>query len=395
MENLNIGLFGFGCVGSGLYDVLHRTKGIRAEIARICIKNADKERDIDASHFTTDRHELLNDDNINVIVELIDDADAAFEIVTEALKRGKAVVTANKKMLAEHFEELYALQQEAGVPFLYEASVCGSIPVLRNLEEYYDNDLLSGVQGVFNGTTNYILTKAQSEGSAYDVVLKKAQELGFAESDPTLDVEGFDAKYKLCIALVHAFGLIVKPEDVFTYGISSLSLHEVRFARERGRCLRLLAVGQKEDDKVHAFVIPVFVQPESPFFNINNEDNAVTVGAAFSDRQLFVGKGAGSHPTASAVLSDISALTHGYRYEYKVAQRKLGFVHTQETELTVYLRYPDEETLAQFNFEEVLEKYQSADLRYVIAKVKLQELQDKREALSSPELFLAALATQA
>ncbi len=139
--SIKIGLFGFGCVGQGLYDVLSKTSGIKAEIIKICVKDKNKQRSIDSSNFTFDKNELLYDDSIDVIVELIDSADEAFEIVSTALKNGKAVVTANKKMLAEHFEELYILQQENKVPLLYEASVCASIPIIRTLEEYYDNDL--------------------------------------------------------------------------------------------------------------------------------------------------------------------------------------------------------------------------------------------------------------
>src|SRR3954463_4459455 len=141
-KKLRLGLFGFGVVGQGLYDVLHKTKGINAEVAKICVKHRNKPRPISADYFTFDKDEILNDDSLDVVIELIDNADEAFEIVSAALKKGKAVVSANKKMIAEHLQELYDLQQKHNVPFLYEASACGSIPVIRNLEEYYDNDLL-------------------------------------------------------------------------------------------------------------------------------------------------------------------------------------------------------------------------------------------------------------
>jgi homoserine dehydrogenase len=150
-----------------------------------------------------------------VVVELIDDADAAYEIVTTALKKGKAVVSANKKLIAEHFEELYELQQKYNVPFLYEAAVCGSIPIIRNLEEYYNNDFLQSIQGIVNGSTNYILTKTFQDNLSFDEALKEAQEKGYAESNPILDTGGFDARSKLQILLAHSFGIKTVPEDVF------------------------------------------------------------------------------------------------------------------------------------------------------------------------------------
>ena len=177
-RHLRLGLFGFGCVGQGLYHVLDETPGIKAEVRRICVKHRDKQRPLPAELFTFDPADILEDPEIDVVVELIDDADAAFVIVEKALRNGKAVVTANKKMLAEHLEEIYNLQQQVGQPVLYEGSVCGSIPIIRNLEEYYDNDLLTGIEGIFNGSTNYILTKVFEEKTSYEEALLKAQELG-------------------------------------------------------------------------------------------------------------------------------------------------------------------------------------------------------------------------
>jgi homoserine dehydrogenase len=172
-KKLKLGLFGFGCVGQGLYHVLHETHGgVQAEIKKVCVKNKNKQRPVKEDFFTFDKEEILNDAEIDVVVELIDDAQAAYEIVKTALLHGKAVVTANKKMLAEHMEEIYTLQQQTGKPVLYEGAVCGSIPILRNLEEYYDNDLLNSIEGIFNGSTNYILTKVFEEKKSYADALK-------------------------------------------------------------------------------------------------------------------------------------------------------------------------------------------------------------------------------
>lgn len=325
-KTLNLGLFGFGCVGQGLYHVLHETHGVKARIKKICVKHPEKQRPLPADFFTFDKDEILSDPEIDVVVELIDDSEAAFRIVQEALKRGKAVVTANKKMLAEHLEEIYQLQKEYDRPVLYEGSVCGSIPILRNLEEYYDNDLLTSIEGIFNGSTNYILTEIFDGRKTYAEALRKAQDLGFAESNPDLDVKAFDPKYKLVIAVAHTFGVFVKPDDVVNFGIDKISDVDLKFARENGYTIKLIARAFKQDGKVFALVAPQFIDTKHLLANVRHEFNAVLVQGVFAEKQIFVGKGAGGDPTGSAVLSDISALTYDYRYEYKKrTQDKLTF----------------------------------------------------------------------
>lgn len=217
-EKLRIGMFGYGCVGQGLHDVLNSSKGFKADIVRICVKDRKKKRRIPMEYFTYDRDDILNDPSINLVVELIDDADAAFEIVTTAMKKGKNVVSANKVMIAKHMRELVDLQEKYHVSFLYEASAGASIPIIRNLEEYYDNELLYSLRGILNGTTNYVLTLMHNQGIDYDVALNEAREKGFAESDPTLDVDGWDAKYKLCIITGHAYGCSWIPGRCFITG---------------------------------------------------------------------------------------------------------------------------------------------------------------------------------
>jgi len=315
---LNIGLFGFGVVGAGLYKVLEQTPTLNAEIKKVCIKHPEKQRDAPAGLFTTEAAALLNDDSINVIVELIDDADAAYYIVTTALKSGKAVVSANKKMIARNIAELIALQQEYNAPFLYEAACCASIPVIRNLEEYYDNDLLQGISGIVNGSTNYILTKVFEENKSFDAALKQAQAEGFAESDPALDVEGIDAVNKLSILLTHAYGIITAPDELVHTGIQNLYAEDAVFAQEKGYEIKLVAQATKLDDgKIAAFVIPQLVEKDNKLSTVKNEYNGVIIESSLADKQFFYGKGAGGFPTASAVLSDLSALRYNYRYEYK------------------------------------------------------------------------------
>jgi homoserine dehydrogenase len=335
-KKLKVGLFGFGCVGQGLYHVLQETHGVKAEIKKICVKHSEKKRPIDANYFTLSKADILNDPEIDVVVELIDDSPAAFAIVKEALEKGKAVVTANKKMVAENFQELYDLQQKHDRPVLYEGSVCGSIPIIRNLEEYYDNDLISSIEGIFNGSTNYILTEIFDGRKSYHEALKKAQELGFAESNPALDVKAFDPKYKLTIAIAHTFGVFVKPDLIVNFGIDKISDVDLKYARENGYTIKLIAQAFKQGNKVYGLVAPQFIETTHLLANVRYEYNAVLVQGAFAEKQIFVGKGAGSYPTGSAVLSDVSALTYGYRYEYKKKEQDhLSFSNNASVDVVV------------------------------------------------------------
>src|SRR5690625_6956853 len=252
MDNkiINLGVFGFGVVGQGLYEVLSQPKGINARIKKICIKDPDKPRSIDRKYFTTNRNDILEDPNIDVVVELINDTTAAFAIVSRALKNKKAVVSASKKMIAENLEALYDLQQTHHAPFRYEAACCASIPIIRNLEEYYDNDLLNAVEGICNGSTNYILTKVFEDNIDFNNALQQAQENGYAETDPTMDIEGFDPKFKICILLLHAFGIFVKPENVFNFGISRLNEFDVNYAKQQKRKIKLISVCRRVNGHV-------------------------------------------------------------------------------------------------------------------------------------------------
>ncbi|MBS1513038.1 MAG: homoserine dehydrogenase [Bacteroidetes bacterium] len=351
-NQLNIGLFGFGVVGKGLYDVLHSTPTLQSTIKRICIKNPEKKRSIDAAHFTTDAQELLNDNDINVIVELIDDSVAAFDIVRTALQNGKAVVSANKKMIAEHFEELLALQEKYQTPFLYEASCCASMPIIRNLEEYYDNDLLQSIRGIINGSTNYILSKIFDEQLEFNAALLQAQQLGFAESNPKLDIGGFDAANKLAILLAHSFGVVAKTNAFLFNGIENISLNDATVAKEKQFAVKLVANAQKlNNGKLAAFVLPQFVAPSDDLYHVKNEFNAVTTESTFSDKHFFKGKGAGAFPTASAVLSDISALRYDYKYEYKKIHHQTDTVLSNDFYLKVFVSVDDISKLNKDAFE--------------------------------------------
>ncbi|PWK79026.1 homoserine dehydrogenase [Mucilaginibacter oryzae] len=388
-KKLNIGLFGFGVVGQGLYDII-KTKNLNIEIVKFAIKDPNKKRSLPAELFTTDKEELLNNPEINTIVELINDTEAAFEIVSRALKSGKNVVSASKKMIALHLDELIEIQHQYGTSLLYEGAVCGSIPIIRNLEEYYDNELLHSISGIFNGSSNYILSKGFIEGLDYDSALKQAQDLGFAETDPTSDVGGFDAKYKLVIAAAHAYGVVVQPDEVFNLGIQNLAAADLQYAREKNLKIKLVPVAKELDDRnVALFVLPKFVNDTEFLYNVEYEYNGVTVQAAFADQQFFFGKGAGGHPTGSAVLSDIAALRYNYQYEYKKAKEKTDLSFTNNIELTVYLRYDDEDLVEALNFEHINERYYSGSYKFVIGKINLQNLIANQQRISDSKAFVA------
>lgn len=372
-KKLTIGLVGFGCVGSGLYQVLNKSKLIDATIKKIVVKDPSKERSIDKSNFSYDVNDILNDDEINVVIELINDSDIAFDIVKSALNSGKDVVTANKKLLAEHLDELTSLAKENNVSLLYEGAVAGSIPVIRNLEEYYNNDSLTSIEGIVNGTTNYILSKS-NEGIGYTEALKEAQELGFAELNPTLDVDGFDSKFKLILLIKHAFGVTVKPNQVRNIGIKNITPYEVAYAREKGYRIKLFSRAEKLGDSIVGFVAPHFIKDNHFAYNVDNEFNAVVVEALFSDKQLFIGKGAGSYPTASAVLSDVSALKFDYKYEYRKSIETKGVLFSNDFFLKVYVGSPFIESINEVPFYHVDELFQSEDYVYQTGWVKFSEL---------------------
>lgn len=372
-KNLKIGLIGFGCVGSGLYEVLNQSRLIDAEITRIVVKDRTKKRSIPQEHFSYDVDEIINDPEINVVVELINDSDEAYNMVKRALQGGKDVVSANKKLIAEHLDELIALARENDASFLYEGAVAGSIPILRNLEEYYNNDSLTSLEGIVNGTTNYILTQA-NYGVDYEQALAKAQELGFAELDPTLDVDGFDSKYKLVILLKHAFGVTVNPDEVLNYGIRKISPNAIAYAKEKGYRIKLFSRAEKVEDKVFGFVAPHFIESDHFAYGVDNEFNAVVVEGLFSDKQLFIGKGAGSYPTASAVLSDISALKFNYQYEYRKTEEQKVLEYTQDFFVRIYLESSFVEAINQVPFYRVDELFQSDTYAYQTGWVKFSDL---------------------
>ena len=375
-KQLTIGLFGFGTVGEGLYKILKQTPSLKASIKKVCIKNPTKKRDAPAELFTTDKNILLNDPEINVIVEVIDDADAAFQIVSTALRNNKNVVSASKKMIAEHLPELLKLEEETNHSVLYEAAVCASIPVIRNLEEYYDNDLLHSIKGIVNGSTNFILTKMFEEHLDFKQALMLAQQLGFAESNPKLDVEGYDAVNKWDILLSHAYGIVTSPDKILFNGIQNIQGSDAVVAKEKNLQIKLVAQAQKlKDGKVAAFVLPQFVKQTDHLAFVKNEYNGVVIESGFADKQFFYGKGAGSFPTASAVLSDISALRYEYKYEYKKLYHHTPHELSNDIYLRAYVSFDDLKDVPREKFESIEEWHLQEDRKYLVGAISMAHLQ--------------------
>jgi len=310
-HNIPTGLFGFGTVKEGLYKLLKKTNNHSLDIQKIVVKNKNKVRKIKNGKLSYKPEDILENDEIYLVIEAISDADAAFAIVTKALKKGKDVITANKKMVATYHTELIEIQNSTGRKLFYEAAVCGAIPVIRTLDQYFTYDKITSIEGVFNGTANYILSKME-EGSCYEDALKKAQALGLAEADPTSDVEGWDAKYKLCISHKHALGKTLSLEDVYHSGIDSITAIEQKFARQNNYRIRLKAIAKNGLSSV----LPHFVTEDDYAYHLKGEANYMEIKSQFSGNHVLQGPGAGGFPTASALVSDIGLYQENYEYQY-------------------------------------------------------------------------------
>ncbi len=374
-KTLVIGMFGFGVVGEGLYKVLKQTPSLKASIKKVCIKNTHKKRNAPASLFTADADELLNDPEINVIVEVINDSEVGYKVVTTALQNGKDVVSASKKMLSEHLPELIELQEKTGRSLLYEASACASIPVIRNLEEYYDNDLLHSIKAIVNGSTNFILTKMFEEELNFREALLLAQQLGFAESDPTLDIEGFDAANKWVLLLTHSYGIDTTIKDMLFNGITQITSLDAAVAQSRNQSIKLVAQAKKlQSGKVASFLLPQFVDQADQLYFVKNEYNGVVIETGFADKQFFYGKGAGSFPTASAVLSDIAALRYGYRYEYKKRNQQQPAELSDSYNLRVFISFESLANIPKDEFSSIEEWHSGNERSYLIGTIPYQSL---------------------
>ncbi len=314
MENVQIALLGLGTVGTGVYKVLKAQKeeishkvGTEIQLKKILVRNTKKaaEKLDDPSVLTTEWKSILEDPEISVVVEVMGGIEPARSYILDALHAGKSVVTANKDLLASHGKELMDASAEAKVDLLFEASVAGGIPIIRPLKECLAGNQISEVMGIVNGTTNFILTKMAEEGMEFQEALALATELGYAESDPTADIEGLDAARKMAILASIAFHSRVTFDDVYTEGITKITATDIRYAKEMGCDIKLLGMAKNTPEGIETRVQPMLIPSTHPLASVRDSFNAVFVHGDAVDDTMFYGRGAGELPTASAVVGDI------------------------------------------------------------------------------------------
>ncbi|MFC3931586.1 homoserine dehydrogenase [Streptococcus dentapri] len=313
---IKIGLLGFGTVASGIPFLLkENSEKITAaaksdfEIAKILVKDDEEKNRLLAAgndyNFITNIDDIVNDTDIQIVVELMGRIEPAKTFITKALEAGKHVVSANKDLIATHGKEIIALAQEKGVAFYYEAAVAGGIPILRTLANSLTSDKVTRILGVLNGTSNFMMTKMVDEGWTYEAALKTAQELGYAESDPTNDVEGIDAAYKAVILSQFGFGMTIDFDDVSHQGISTITPDDVAVAQELGYVIKLVGDVRETESGISAQVSPTFLPKEHPLSSVNGVMNAVFVESIGIGESMYYGPGAGQKPTATSVVADI------------------------------------------------------------------------------------------
>jgi len=334
MKPIRVGLLGLGTVGTGVVRIveghqedLFNQVGTPIEISQILVKDRTKGRNIsvDASKLTEDPWEIVRNPNIDVIVEVMGGVAQTKEYIMEALELGKHIVTANKDLMALHGPELLEKAREKGCDVLYEASVAGGIPIIRTLIEGFSSDRITKIMGIVNGTTNYILTKMSQEGAAYADVLKEAQELGYAEADPTSDVEGLDAARKMTILSTLGFRANVSLDNVSVKGISSVSQEDIQYAKQLGYEVKLLGIAERQEDLISVSVQPTMIKKSHPIASVNGVFNAVYVLGEAVGETMFYGAGAGELPTATSIVADLVAVVKNMKLGVNGRQVQLSY----------------------------------------------------------------------
>ncbi|PLR82850.1 homoserine dehydrogenase [Bacillus canaveralius] len=322
MKAISIGLLGLGTVGSGVVKIIenHQDKlmhqiGCPVQVKKVLVQNIHKEREVavNQSLLTTSAEEIIDDPDIDIIIEVMGGLEGTKELLLKALKQKKHVVTANKDLMAVHGSELLTTASLNSCDLFYEASVAGGIPILRSLVDGLASDRITKMMGIVNGTTNYILTKMSKQGSAYDDVLAEAQRLGYAESDPTADVDGLDAARKMAILSTLGFSMKIDLDDVKVKGIRSVSEDDLQYGKQLGYTMKLIGIAQREGEKVEVSVQPTLLADAHPLAAVNDEYNAVYVYGEAVGETMFYGPGAGSLPTATAIVSDLVGVMKNMR----------------------------------------------------------------------------------
>lgn len=354
MKEIKVGLFGFGTIGTGVVKLLQKNGALITEKlgAKLTLKNivdrnttSDRGVQVGPGVLTANADQVLTDPEISIIIELIGGYTIAKEFILKAIENGKHVVTANKALLAVHGEEIYAAAARKGVEVRYEAAVGGGIPVLSAIKGNMAANNFGTVLGILNGTCNYILTKMTQEGADFADVLKKAQELGYAEADPTFDIEGTDTAHKLCILVSLCFGTRVDLKDIYTEGISAISAIDINFARDFGYKIKLLAIGKRDGDRIEARVHPTMIPINYPMADVDGVFNAIRLTGDFVDTVMFYGRGAGMEPTASAVVGDVMAIARNIIVGVSRRSAPLGYLDEKIISLPIK---PIGETVSKF-----------------------------------------------
>ncbi len=352
---VRIGMLGCGVVGSEVArllladtEELSTRAGVKIELARIAVRTIKDYPGINPALFTTDPFSIVNDPEIDLIVEVMGGIEPAYELALLAIKNRKSIVTANKALLASHGAELFTAAYAQGEDIYYEASVAGAIPIIRPLRDSLVGDFVIRVMGIVNGTTNYILTKMHEEDKEFAVALKEAQDLGYAEADPTADIEGFDAAAKAAILSGLAFHTRVTVSDVYREGISQITLEDVKLAKDLGYVIKLLAIAELTPaDEISVRVHPVMIEKSHPLASVRDAFNAVFVEAESAGPLMFYGRGAGGAPTASAILGDVLAVSRHIAHnavgqrETDYADRDIAPIETTKTKFLIRLVVQD------------------------------------------------------
>lgn len=310
MEKIKIGIIGLGTVGSGVFKTLSEFEQI--QIVKIAVKNLNKKRSIahlGSTQLTNDPYEIVNDPEIKIVVELIGGIDPALDLIKTAIKNGKHIVTANKELLAKHGEELFSFAEKYNKVILYEAAIAGGIPIIMPVKTILAGNKITKIAAILNGTTNYILTKMDVDGASYEDVLKEAQELGYAEADPTGDVEGYDAAYKIATLATIAFKKRINIKNIYREGISRINAEDMKYASEFGFKIKLIALAQEDENgNADVRVHPMLVKKSKSLAHIDYVTNAIMFEGSPMGEIMFSGPGAGEFPTASSVVGDILAI---------------------------------------------------------------------------------------
>ena len=346
-RTVNIGFLGCGNIGCGVWHLLQDISGeiesragLRFEVKRVLVRNPEKNRGIDAPRelFTTNVNEVIHDPDITIVMEFLGGDEPAHAYVVEALRAGKTVVTANKVAFALHWHEYHQAARESGSGLYYEAAVCGAIPIIHALEDSLQANRIDQVFGIVNGTTNYILSRMSAEGADYQDVLADAQRLGLAEPDPSSDVEGYDAAYKLSILSTLAFHGHVPFEHLYVEGITRMQAEDIRITSQLGYCVKLLAIAKSDGEKVEARVHPTLIRKEHPLSNVSGAFNAVFLHGHACGDMMFMGRGAGDMPTASALVSDLERAAEAQRHKYPTFEDETVMERNGDWECPFYLR---------------------------------------------------------